>query len=147
MNDKILLNLKGTTKEEVLLEIARFAKKAGLFKDEQAIYRMMLANEKTKPSAVGFGLAFPTVYSDLINTPLSLIFCRTLTPVEFNSPDKEPVSLILATFVQKKAPVETLKTMAKIAGLLRQESVREALLKAKGEDEIRLLMKESRRWN
>ncbi len=147
MYDLVLLDLEGNSKEDILLKIAEAAKQHGLVEDAQEIFNKILEKERKTSSAVGFGLALPSAYSSRINPPFAFILCRTKNSTDFGSPDNKPVRLILVCLVKNKTSAGLMKKMAQITGQLRKETFRDALLKAKDENEVRLIMKESGKWN
>jgi mannitol/fructose-specific phosphotransferase system IIA component (Ntr-type) len=142
MDDLILLDVEGQTKAEVLLNIAKSAKRMGLIEDEQALFGKFLAREERSVTVLGNSLtALPKAYLEGFKRPFAFIFSRTKNPVKFDSLDGKPVRIVLASLTKDKESPGMLKEMARIAGLLRKEGFREAFLKARDKTEVRLLLK------
>lgn len=101
--DLIILDLEGKTKEEVLLNIAKFAKEKDLARYDGSIHERFLKNEDARgTTAVGNGLACPEACGIEIGRPYAFILCRTKKPIEYNSPDGKPVRIILASLSKDK---------------------------------------------
>ncbi len=139
--DSIILDLAGKTKEEVLLNIAQFAKQKKLIKDEQLIYRKLLKREQLGTTAIGQGVALPEACWMAMNKPYAFILCRTKEPVDFNSLDGKPVRIILASLGGDKADLTRLKPMAKLTGLLKNSEFRNSFLNVRNTDDVYSLFK------
>ena len=139
--DLIILDLAGKTKEEVLLNIAQFAKQEKLIKDELFIYRKFLKREQLGTTAVGQGIALPEVCWIAMSRPYAFILCRTKEPVDFNSLDGKPVRIILASLGGDKADLTRLKPMAKLARLLKNSEFRDSFLNVTNTDGVYSLFK------
>lgn len=145
MIDLILLDVEGMTKTEALANIAKSAKEMGLIDDDQIVLEGFLRREEKSSTAPGNGLALPEAYSKRFNQPFAFILCRTKEPVEFEAKDNKPVRIILASLIKDKNTPGLIKAMAQLAGLLRNEKFREAFLKTKDENEVRLLLEVNQR--
>jgi mannitol/fructose-specific phosphotransferase system IIA component (Ntr-type) len=139
--DSIILDLVGKTKEDVLLNIAKFAKQEKLIKNEQLIYRKFLKREHLGTTAIGQGIALPEACWMAMSKPYAFILCRTRELVEFNSLDGKPVRIILASLGRDKADLTRLKPMAKLAGLLKNSEFRDNFLNVKNTDDIYSIFK------
>jgi len=137
----IILDLAGKIKEEVLLNISKFAKQEKLIKDEQLIYRKLLKREQLGATAIGQGVALPEACWIAISKSYVFILCRTKEPVKFNSLDGKPVQIILASLGRDKADLTRLKPMAKLAGLLRDSEFRNSFLNVRNTDDVYSLFK------
>lgn len=138
--DLIILDLAGKTKEEVLLNISKFAKQEKLIKDEQLICLKFLKREQSGTTAIGQGVALPEACWIAMSRPYAFILCRTKGPVDFNSLDGKPVRIILASLGGDKADLTRLKPMAKLAGLLKNSEFRNSFLNVKNTEDVYLLL-------
>jgi mannitol/fructose-specific phosphotransferase system IIA component (Ntr-type) len=138
--DSIILDLAGKTKEEVLLNIAKFAKQEKLINDEQLIYRKLLNREQLGTTAIGQGVALPEACWIAMSRPYAFILCRTKDPVDFNSLDGKPVRIILASLGRDKADLTRLKPMAKLARLLKNSEFRNNFLNVKNTEDVYSLL-------
>ncbi|MHB8155069.1 MAG: PTS sugar transporter subunit IIA [Candidatus Omnitrophota bacterium] len=139
--DSIILDLAGKTKEEILLNISKFAKQKKLIKDEQLIYRKFLKREQLGTTAIGQGIALPEVCWISMSRPYAFILCRTKEPVNFNSLDGKPVRIILASLGGDKADLTRLKPISKLAGLLKNSEFRNSFLNVRNTDDVYSLFK------
>ena len=139
--DSIILDLAGKTKEEVLLNISKFAKQEKLIEDEQFIYRQFLNREQLGTTAIGQGIALPEACWIDMSRPYAFILCRTKEAVDFNSLDGKPVQIILASFGRDKADLTRLKPMAKLTKLLKNSEFRNSFLNVINTDDVYSLFK------
>jgi mannitol/fructose-specific phosphotransferase system IIA component (Ntr-type) len=137
----IIMDLAGKTKEEVLLNIAQFAKQEKLIQDEQLIYRKFLKREQLGTTAIGQGIALPEACWVTMGRPYAFILCRTKELVDFNSLDGKPVRIILASLGGDKTDPIRLKPMAKLAGLLKNGEFRESFLNVRNTVDVYSLFK------
>jgi len=136
----IILDLAGKTKEEVLLNISKFAKQKKLIKDEQLIYGKLLRREQLGTTAIGQGVALPEACWIAMSRPYAFILCRTKEPVDFSSLDGKPVRIILASLGGDKDDLTRLKPMAKLAGLLKNSEFRNSFLNVKNTEDVYSLL-------
>ncbi len=115
--DLILLDLEGNTKEEILLNIAKFAKGKGLIKDDQFLCMKFIKREQLGTTAIGNGLALPEACWIEMSRPYAFILCRTKESVEFNSLDGRLVRIILASLGKDKDDLARLRPMAQLVKL------------------------------
>lgn len=129
--DLVFLDLEGRTKEEILLNIAKFAKKEGLIVDEQFLYQKFLKREQLGTTGFGNGLALPEACWIEMSRPYAFILCQTKGPVDYNSLDGNPVRIILASLGKDKDDLTRLRPMAQLVRLLKNNEFRDLFLKAK----------------
>jgi len=141
--DSIILDLAGKTKEEVLLNISKFAKQEKLIKDEQLVYRKFLKREQPGTTAIGQGIALPEACWIDMNRPYAFILCRTKEPVYFHSLDGMPVRIILASLGGNKADLTRLKPMIKLTRLLKSHEFRNSFLNVRNANEVYSLFQKS----
>ena len=95
----------------------------------------MCGREKTFPTALGHGIAIPHAYSgDLPRRVCAVV--QIPNGIEFDAPDSKPVHLAFMVLSPKGDPEGHLATLADIARLADNESVRESLLRADSAGEI-----------
>ncbi|HHT9138649.1 MAG TPA: PTS sugar transporter subunit IIA [Candidatus Wunengus sp. YC60] len=138
--DSIILDLAGKTKEEVLLNIVKFAKQEKLIQDEQLVYSKFLQREQLGTTAIGKGIALPEACWTEMSKPYVFILCRTKELVDFNSLDGKPVRIILVSLGRDKADLTRLKPMARLAKLLKSKEFRNNFLKVRSIDKAQLLL-------
>ena len=129
--ERICLELRARTRDEVLQElVALVPSLAGDLDRRQRLFQALRDREELHSTGIGDGVALPharQALPDLLSEPL-LAFGRHPTGVPFRAVDGQPVRL----FFLLLAPNLTLHLamLARISRLLRQATLREALLVA-----------------
>jgi len=119
--ERVVADLRATSKKQALQEIARHAAAAtGL--NERAIFDVLLERERLGTTGVGNGIAIPHGrLNDLEG--LYGVFARVDKPVDFDSIDDDPVDLIFLLLAPEGAGADHLKALARVSRLLRDDSV------------------------
>lgn len=120
--------LEASSKKRVLQEVAaHFARSAGLV--EREVYMALAERERLGSTAVGGGVAIPHArFSGL--SELKAAFVRLSTPVDFESPDGEPVDLLMILFAPEGNQAMHVRAMASAARILRDKKICEKLRSA-----------------
>lgn len=134
--DLIILDLEGKTKEDVLLNIAKFVKEKGLIKDERIVYQKFLDREMSGTTAIGAGVALPEACWIEMARPYSFILCRAKEDIDFNSVDKKPVRIILASLGGDKEDLTRMKHITRLVKALKSVHFRTMFLKAKIAEDV-----------
>jgi PTS system nitrogen regulatory IIA component len=88
------------------------------------IFRALSRREQAGSTGLGAGLAIPHARIQGINRPLTLLV-RAREPIDFNAPDRHPVSLVLAILVPEHGRRDDhLKLLALVAELFSNPSFR-----------------------
>ncbi len=122
----VQLHLNATSKEDVLIQLAKVAAANGKVNDEPGYIEAVLKRESDYSTAVGFGIAIPHGKSDAVNEPF-FMFAKA-DNVDWNSMDGEPVDLIfLIGGPNSDASSTHLKILASLSRKLMKEDFRSAL--------------------
>jgi len=97
--------------------------------DRKELLDELIEREKSFPTALGHGIAVPHGYSSQLTERLTGI-AQLPDGLDFDAPDGQPVNLAFLIISPKGDPEGHLATMAEVARLVHEESVREKLLKA-----------------
>lgn len=117
----ILPALKVNSKKQVLHELAaRAAILSG--QNERAIFDILMQREKLGSTAIGNGVAIPHGKMPTLNRLFGL-FARLDRPLDFEALDNQPVDLVFLLLAPEGAGVDHLKSLARIARLLRDPNV------------------------
>lgn len=124
----ILLDLEVTSKKRV------FEHAALLFENEYGIERgkvfdSLFARERLGSTGLGHAVAIPHGRIKGLREANAAVV-RLSTPVAFDSPDGEPVRLLVFLLVPENATAEHLEILAELAELLSDASLRDLLLSA-----------------
>ncbi len=139
--DCIIINLKSRDKEGSLKELINLLEKNGYIKDSKQILETVMDREKLGSTGIGQGIAIPHAKTDQIND----IICAlgiSKSGVDFDSLDGDPVYIIFLVLAPTKSIGQHLKTLAKIARLLKDKVFRTSLRNCKTPAEALKIIKE-----
>jgi len=120
--------VKASGKKSLLAELA--AKAAPLFKlDERRLFDRLLERERLGSTGIGGGIAIPHGRMPGLDKPVGL-FARLGHPVDFDSIDERPVDIVFLLLAPEGAGADHLKALARVARVLRTDSVAESLRRA-----------------
>ncbi len=123
--DRVLLDLKATSKRQVLRSLAQAAARVtGV--DAEVILEALLQRERLGTTGLGGGIAIPHARIPEL-AGFTGFFARLAKPVDFEAVDGEPVDLVFLLLAPEGAGTDHLKALARIARLLRDEELCEAL--------------------
>lgn len=132
----IELELKVSSKEDVLKEVARIVYQAGRVQNEESYFYGLLDREKSSTTGFGGAIAIPHAkIAEVIKPTIAVI--KLYHPVDWNAMDDKPVKLIIALAVptQEEGNLH-LKMLASLSEQLMEEDFKEALLTANTKLEI-----------
>jgi nitrogen PTS system EIIA component len=128
-SQRILPNLKGTTKKAVLEELADALVQECKTLDRQEVMRVLLERENLGSTGIGDNIAIP--HGKLANLDnLVLCFGRSLAGINFDSMDGKPTHLFFLLLAPENSIGLHLKALAKISRLLKDSAFRRKLLEA-----------------
>lgn len=103
------------------------------------VFDCLFDREKLGSTGLGYGVAIP--HGRLKNLKETLCaFVRTQAPVPFESPDGQPVRLVLAMLVPEHATEQHLELLSDLAQMFSDRDLREQLLEARDADEAHRLL-------
>jgi len=133
-HNAIIPALKVTGKKQVLQELAaRAAELTG--QNERTIYEILLQREKLGSTAVGNGIAIPHGKLPQLDRLFGL-FARLDRAIEFEALDGQPVDLIFLLLAPESAGADHLKSLARVARLLRDAEIANKLRESRDVDAI-----------
>jgi len=135
INGKIIPELKGSTKEELINELINLFKSDKNVNDIEGVRKAVLEREKIMSTGVGKGFAIPHAKTDSVNEIIAG-FGKLKNPVDFNSLDKEPVNLIMLLVAKESQVGPHIKLLSRISRMVNNDDFRSALIKAETESEI-----------
>lgn len=112
---------KAASKRQVLQQLADKAS-AELNIDCHDIFETLVAREKLGSTGLGNGIAIPHGKIDGIDG-VTAVFARLEQPVDFEAVDDEPVDLVMMLLAPTGSGADHLKALARVARLLRTESI------------------------
>ena len=136
--ENVVIGLSVTSKKRVF-------EQAGLiFENQNGIGRSsvtdnLFARERLGSTALGEGVAIPHGRIKGLKQPLAA-FVRLDQPIPFESPDGQPVSLLIFLLVPEQATQQHLEILSEIAQLLSDREARERLHTEQNREELHRLL-------
>ncbi len=131
----VIEELKASTKEAVLEELASVLPLAGRNDDWEKMVKVLMAREKLGSTGIGDGIAIP--HGKLRGLDhLMIAFGRSKKGVDYNAMDGKPVYLFFLLMAPEDSPGQHLKVLARISRLLKDETIRKKLIEAKSTEEL-----------
>lgn len=133
--DSIIPELAARDKQGVLEELAQAICHHAPSVDKSELVKVLLEREKLGSTGIGEGVAIPHGKISSLSQPM-ISFGRSKSGLDFDSMDGEPVYLFFLLVAPENSAGLHLKTLAKIAKVLRSRAFRKKLMEAKTRDEI-----------
>ena len=137
--DRILLDLAATTKEDAIAELADVLKDADEINDLGKYLDHVREREHLQTTGIGHGIALPHARSDAVDE-LFLVFGRSQQGIEFEAIDGQPVHLVFLVGTPTESLGTYLKLLAHLSLLLHPASFREELMKATSAEHVQRLL-------
>lgn len=135
-NHRIKIDVEASSKKRVLQKIADLCADPMMTQDW---FLALVEREKLGSTGLGHGVALPHARMNGLAEPMAC-FIQLETPVDFDSPDGEPVDLIFGLFVPEKSNDTHLQILASVAERLNSESLRQQLREANHPDLVYALL-------
>jgi PTS system nitrogen regulatory IIA component len=138
----VVADLRGTTKAEVLRELAEHLSAAypGTLRADRVL-EVLAEREKLASTGIGEGVAIPHGKMPGLDR-LYAVFGVSRQGVDFSSIDKRPTNLFFALVAPENSAGVHLKALARVSRLFRNPELREAILKGAGSADIYRLISE-----
>lgn len=132
-----VLQLKGTTKSEVLAEMSEAAAKQCGFQDAQSVMRAVLETESRINTKMGPNWATPHARLPDLPQPLKIIIGRSEAGIPYDSADDQKVNLVVLILAREDAREEYLRALAAVVGALRDPEIVKRVISAGNERTLR----------
>lgn len=137
----IISPLRAQGKKQALQEISQYA--AGLTGlPERELFEALLQRERLGSTGIGDGIAIPHGRMPGIDRLIGL-FARTEKPIDFDALDGQPVDIVFVLIAPEGAGADHLKALARIARVLRNQSVLDQVRQARDPEAIYAILSES----
>jgi PTS system nitrogen regulatory IIA component len=130
-----ILDLKSTTKDDLLAEMASSLAAAESALEADALLGVLREREALQSTGIGEGVAIPHGKVHGLDR-LVATFARSTSGVDFDSIDGQPTQLLFLLIVPEQSGGQHLKALARISRFFRDASFREKLLGAGDLEEI-----------
>jgi PTS system nitrogen regulatory IIA component len=139
--ETIELNLKGSTKKEIINELLDVLVRAGKIQDREAALNAVMEREDKMSTGMKHGIAIP---HGKCGASGDLVACVGVSekPVDFDSLDHQPCRIFIMTLspVEKTGP--HLQFLAEISLLFKSPQKRDEILKAQTSEEVQRILAE-----
>ena len=125
LKDCTIACAKVTSKRQLLQLLAQKVSEA-IDQDTQTVFETLMNREKLGSTGLGNGIAIPHGKIAGLERVVA-IFVRLETPIEFDAVDDQPVDLVMMLLAPEGAGADHLKALARVARLLRTETLVEQL--------------------
>ena len=133
--DKVAIDFKGSTKDEIINEMINMFKGDERVSDIETIRTVVLEREEIMSTGVGSGFAIPHGKTNMVSEMVAG-FGLLKNPIDFDSIDGKPVNLIFMLIGQEDSVGQHIKMLSRISRIMNQESVRNKLANASSTEEI-----------
>lgn len=138
----ISVDLKGTTKEEIIKELIELLTKSGNVNNTELVLNDVLDREKVMSTGMQHGIAIPHGKTDGIDS-MSIAIGVKKEGLDFDSLDKLPSKIFIMVVSPKKLSGPHLQFLAAIGSLLKDSEIAGKMINAKNPEEIEKLIQES----
>ena len=133
--ESIDLNVKASSKKEVIEKAVKLMEHNDNIKDKQKYLELVIKREEEGSTGVGEGIAIPHGKGDVISKP-GLAAMVIPDGVDFNSLDGKPVKLLFLIAAPNSKDNLHLEVLSRLSALLMNEKFKNDLLNAKTKEEF-----------
>ena len=133
--DLMIMDLKATTQEEAIKEMANLEVKQGVVNNEEEFIKSIWAREKESTTGIGEGIAMPHARNKYINRA-AVLFAKSPKGIDYKALDGQPVHLFFMITAPAGADNTHLQALAKLSSLLINPDVVNALKAATTPEEV-----------
>jgi PTS system nitrogen regulatory IIA component len=133
--DTISLDLKGSSKQEIIEEMMDLLERAGKIPDRKAALRAIVEREKKMSTGMQNGIAIPHGKTDTVDGLVAALGLRK-DGVDFESLDGEPSRIFVMTLSPVNRTGPHIQFLAEISRLLNSPEAREQILRAGSPEEV-----------
>ena len=138
--ETVKVPLDATEKREAINELVDLLGAARLIKDTEATKAVVWEREQQRSTGIGEGLAIPHGKSNCSDR-LLIALGRPASPIDFDSVDRKPVSLIVLLVSPPDKTADHIQALGKISRLMADPDFREAAYAAGSAGELYELFK------
>ncbi len=133
--DCVSLELKGTTKDEIMEEMIDLLVSAGKVTNRKAAVKAIVEREKKMSTGMQNGIAIPHGKTDTVDSMVVAIALKK-EGIDFQALDGQPSIIFIMTLSPVNRTGPHIQFLAEISRQLNDPSVREKLLQAKDRDQL-----------
>lgn len=127
---RISLDVRLHSRKRMLERLAaQLADADGVALDQRALFEALCERERLGSTALGHGVAIPHARVDGLDDSLASIL-RLSKPLDYDTPDGQPVDLIVGLVVPQACTDSHLRILSELAGCLQEEDFRAGVRQA-----------------
>jgi fructose-specific phosphotransferase system IIA component len=144
--ERIIINLTGKDKYNVLEEMVQMARASEKVTNETDLLKKVTEREKIKSTGIGGGIGIPHAQTSGVR---DIIACLGISEpgIEFNAIDGKPVHLIFLIATNERTDSKYLGLLSRIARLFMDEPFKQRIMKSTSPEEIMTLIIEKEKNN
>jgi fructose-specific phosphotransferase system IIA component len=131
----VIPDLKGETKEQIIIELIDLFKEDPRVQDLDKVKSAVLDREKIMSTGVGKGFAIPHGKTNAVNEIIAS-FGKIKNAVDYDSLDGQPVNLVFLLVGRDNLISTHIKLLSRISRLMNKDDFRSRLLNAESSEEI-----------
>ncbi len=139
---RVRVALEARTKDGVIEELVGVLRDTGAVDDAEGVLRAVRQREEVLSTGVGSGVAIPHGKSDGV-AELAMAAGVAVPPIDFDALDGQPVSLFFLLVGPESAAGPHVKTLSRIARLVRRDDFRERLARVASAEEFLAVLAEA----
>ncbi|WP_432403848.1 PTS fructose transporter subunit IIABC [Wukongibacter sp. M2B1] len=133
--DTITLELKSTTKSQVIDELVNKLDSSGKISNKKEFKKAILSREEQFSTGVGDGVAIPHAKTSAVKTP-ALAFGYSKEGIDYDSLDGKPAHIFFMIAGKEGSNNEHLETLSRLSTMLMNEEFRNKIMNLKSEKEL-----------
>ena len=137
--DTICLDLKGSTKDEILSEMVDLLMASGCIRDRDAVLRAITEREKRMSTGMQNGIAIPHGKTDSVDCLIAALGIKR-SGVDFGALDGQPSTIFVMTVSPDSRTGPHIQFLAEISRPLNDATVRTKILAATRREEVLQLL-------
>ncbi len=131
----VAVNVSMKTKEEVLSHLVSLIDSTGLVRDRDKVFSVISAREKIMSTGIGKGFAFPHAKTDAVTDTMGALVTLK-EPVEYQSLDGQPVSIVFMLVGRENAVGTHLRLLSRVSRLMNSDEFRHQLLLSTSPEQV-----------
>jgi len=136
-----IVELKGTTKDDVLEELVDALAGAQEVEDREAFFRAILDRESILSTGIGLGIAVPHAKIPSVKTLVAALG-KTKRGINYGALDDQPVHIVVMIGGNDAQQADYIRALARVTLLLKNEKIRDAIIGAESPDRVYDILKE-----
>ncbi len=133
--DAIEMNLKGTTKQEIIEELLDILIKTGEVSDRENTLQQLLARERKMSTGIQFGVAIPHAKTRSVHELIACVGIKR-EGIDFAALDGEPSSIFIMTLSPIDRVGPHVQFLAEISRVVKERDARARILASKTAEEV-----------